>query len=51
MMYIMIQDKKQWKTKPFHKYQLYGIKSYTRMYYQGVYDLQILHAASIVGKD
>ena len=49
--YIMIQDRKTVNNKDFHKYQLYGIEGYTLIFfYQGVYDLQILHTASLVGQ-
>ena len=31
--------------KDIHKYQLYGIKGNTLIFYQGVYDLLVLHTA------
>ena len=50
MMYIIIQDKKQWTNQDFYKYQFYSIEGYTLNFYQGVYSLQILHTASLVGQ-
>ena len=48
-MYIMIQD---WETVEKKK-ELYGIEGYLLwfLFCRGLYDLQILHTASLVGQD